>query len=1121
MAYTVIDVSKYNTASDYAAAANSIDGVIIRAGYRGYGSSGTLVKDPSFEKHYNGFAGKTKIGFYFFSTAINEAEAIAEADYLYSLIKGKQCDFPIYIDSEYSNSAHDGRSDSLTKSVRTAIAIAFLDRCKELGYKAGVYASDSWYNSNLNLSQLQAKGYSIWVARYSSGETPKYVSNYDMWQYTSSGTISGMSGNVDISHCYNDIAGWVNQKIDISTYAVTVSTSFFTYDGTEKTPTFTVGSLTPLRDFTWEFSNNINAGTASCKITGIGDYTGTKTFTYTINPASINDKTLELSGYGFTYTGSEIRPTPSIQGVVGSSLQVTYINNIEVGTATCTVVAEGNYTGTLSKIFTISRRSIDEYTASTSQEAYEYTGSPLTPEVTLGTLKIGTDFTCEYKDNTEIGTATITVRGVNNYTGTKTLNFRIAESVKDITNKTVILSYTTTAYNKQPQCPVVTVENLVENTDYKIDVSNNTNIGTVTLKIIGINEYTGTITKTFEITKKSLKDYQIVLPSESYPYTGEAVTPDPTVGDLIKDIDYSVSYDNNTSVGVASVTCTAKNPNFADYISITFKISNATLSASMFSLNNYTFSYDGTAKYPTVISDLIMDQDYTIRYENCINAGTARVILTGIGNYNGEAAVQYSILRQSIEDRIVNIVSTEYDYNIEPIEPEATIDGLRKNIDYTVTYYSNTNPGYGTILVSGAGNYTGDINIRFNINEKDISKCVAKYGRASTKTIYRIEDGKGLRLFTDSTEKVELRLSTDYQINSSSVKKTEEYNIVSFTVKGFGGFSGDATYIFRVLDTEPDTPVDYEDDGVYNFGDMDLEDMTAYGNYDFKSLDNEDIIIPDVPEPDTGDEGDTDTDLGDLDDKEETPTVIDDDVPDIVKDGEDYDFDAMSGMYLDKYDEDDGSNINPDGSDKGDPDEPKGDVDDGVYNFGDIDLNDETAEGDYDFGDLDEGVSEGSVAIGDYDFNKLAGDTEEWIAAGTEFVLDNTPMYATFGTTTSFDEKSGTYFVYNSTLVNGRVRMARTDEAVDMPARSCGWCKTIDLLNLGQIKVDDQVEVTGNAFIYANGSGGYVETDGRVMYVTEILDGNQYLYPYALSSSYKSARIGFASKDMLKKVEDL
>jgi len=205
--YEIIDLSKYNVVNDYNAAAGSINGVILRTGFRSR-SSGSLNKDVKFEDHYNGFLGKTKIGYYFFTQAITAAEAEEEATYVVNtILKGKVVDFPIYWDSEGSGAANNsGRADSLSKAQRTACAVAFVNKIKDLGYRAGVYASQSWFSNNLDFSQIVNAGASIWVAKYS--ESKPTTSQYDAWQYTSSGSIPGIEGNVDRSHVYTNIAGW-------------------------------------------------------------------------------------------------------------------------------------------------------------------------------------------------------------------------------------------------------------------------------------------------------------------------------------------------------------------------------------------------------------------------------------------------------------------------------------------------------------------------------------------------------------------------------------------------------------------------------------------------------------------------------------------------------------------------------------------------------------------------------------------------------------------------------------------------------------------------------------------------------------------------------------------------
>ena len=102
---------------------------------------------------------------------------------------------PFFIDTE---SASSGRANGLSKSARTAVVKAFCQTVRNGGYKAGVYASKSWYANQLNASALN--GYCIWVAQYNSSCT--YSGKYDMWQYSSKGSVSGIKGNVDMNISY-------------------------------------------------------------------------------------------------------------------------------------------------------------------------------------------------------------------------------------------------------------------------------------------------------------------------------------------------------------------------------------------------------------------------------------------------------------------------------------------------------------------------------------------------------------------------------------------------------------------------------------------------------------------------------------------------------------------------------------------------------------------------------------------------------------------------------------------------------------------------------------------------------------------------------------------------------
>ena len=172
-----------------------IDYVIIRVGYRGY-TSGVLVEDSYFAQNIAGAtAAGIKVGVYFFTQAVTEAEAIEEASMAVQLVSGYKLTYPIFIDTE---SVSGGRAQSLSTSERTAIVAAFCRTVQSAGYKAGVYASKSWYENNLTASSLSS--YYIWVAQYNTSCT--YTEKYDMWQYSSSGSVSGISGNVDMNISY-------------------------------------------------------------------------------------------------------------------------------------------------------------------------------------------------------------------------------------------------------------------------------------------------------------------------------------------------------------------------------------------------------------------------------------------------------------------------------------------------------------------------------------------------------------------------------------------------------------------------------------------------------------------------------------------------------------------------------------------------------------------------------------------------------------------------------------------------------------------------------------------------------------------------------------------------------
>lgn len=187
-----IDVSKWNGIIDWEKVAKSgVKFAIIRCGYRG-SKTGALVEDPYFRENLQGAkdAG-IKVGVYFFTQALNEREAVEEASCVLTLLGDTKLDYPIYIDTE---SASGGRADKLDVISRTTVVDTFCKTIEKNGQVAGIYASRNWFYNKLNDQEL--KGHRRWLAEYR--ETPLYTGNYQMWQYTSSGSIDGINGRVDL-----------------------------------------------------------------------------------------------------------------------------------------------------------------------------------------------------------------------------------------------------------------------------------------------------------------------------------------------------------------------------------------------------------------------------------------------------------------------------------------------------------------------------------------------------------------------------------------------------------------------------------------------------------------------------------------------------------------------------------------------------------------------------------------------------------------------------------------------------------------------------------------------------------------------------------------------------------
>lgn len=193
MAYNVIDVSHWQGNIDWQAVKNSgVWGVIIKAG----GSDAGFYKDSKFEDNYAGAVNAgLAVGAYYFvgKGCTSTADGEADAKRFIEMLKGKVFDLPVYLDFEAPSAAN--------KAGNTDAAIGFCETMENAGFYVGIYASDiSGFKDRLDISRL--RDYVWWVARY--GSEPQYVKEYGMWQYSSTGSVSGINGSVDMNHCYVD-----------------------------------------------------------------------------------------------------------------------------------------------------------------------------------------------------------------------------------------------------------------------------------------------------------------------------------------------------------------------------------------------------------------------------------------------------------------------------------------------------------------------------------------------------------------------------------------------------------------------------------------------------------------------------------------------------------------------------------------------------------------------------------------------------------------------------------------------------------------------------------------------------------------------------------------------------
>lgn len=211
-----IDVSSHNGDISWELVKSQIDFAIIRLGY---GDNIERQDDSYFIKNVNGCINNNiPFGVYIYSYALNlgGSESIqSEVDHTKKMLsKISKKPFCVYIDME------DDSTIKLGKTMLTNFALEFCKQITQAGYKAGVYANENWFRNYLQVSTIASYGYSIWCAKYSTNK-PNITSNYDIWQYSSTGHIDGINGNCDMNYMLKDIRNVAPQPTPIQNFKIT------------------------------------------------------------------------------------------------------------------------------------------------------------------------------------------------------------------------------------------------------------------------------------------------------------------------------------------------------------------------------------------------------------------------------------------------------------------------------------------------------------------------------------------------------------------------------------------------------------------------------------------------------------------------------------------------------------------------------------------------------------------------------------------------------------------------------------------------------------------------------------------------------------------------------------
>ncbi|MDO4192474.1 MAG: Ig-like domain-containing protein [Erysipelotrichaceae bacterium] len=530
-------------------------------------------------------------------------------------------------------------------------------------------------------------------------------------------------------------------------------------------------TLLTTKDYKATYTNNLNAGTATVTVTGKGNYQKSVSQTFEIMPRNFAEAVAD--DLAVMETGKVLVPKPVVKyGSTTLKLYKDYTVAVkeekelkEAGVYTLVLTGLVNYSGTKEIKYTIGAKGattlMSKAKVTPEIKTVEYTGEAFQPSaiVKVGTAELieGTDYDLTYRNNKEVGTATIVVTGKGSYAGVKTATFKITGVAL---SKAVTVTAVPQVYTGEELKTVVDTA-LIEGMDYEIAYTKNTNVGTATVTATGKGKYTGTVKKTFKITARNINETDISV-SDTAEYAAKGAIPTVKVtynGKTLKSgKDYTVTYKTNKAVGTATATIKGKG-NFSGSADYTFYVEPKDIGKAVMTVNDVVENakagkwksgvtvkdtdggvikagagYDKAVQY-TYAEDVEVTNNKqsvfrmagdAVDAKDIVPAGAViKVTVNGIKNYTGSLSGTYKVIKavENIAKATVTVAPQEYTGKAVTVaKKDITIKLNGTELAYgdyeIVSYTNNVKKGTATMVLRGTGNYGGTKTVKFKIDAK-------------------------------------------------------------------------------------------------------------------------------------------------------------------------------------------------------------------------------------------------------------------------------------------------------------------------------------------------------------------------------------------------------------------